>query len=144
MCFSDQINFLFPFSFPRFSKNLRKVDSSECCIRKKSNLKHRKAHSRDFSKCVKTDSVRARRFKDFSYFERDHEDRQEHRSREKMCDRALEERRYACRCLKKDRKISPICKRPIKYSKKLDNKLDKSLSKKNSNTILEADRSKYV
>ncbi|XP_029164379.1 LOW QUALITY PROTEIN: uncharacterized protein LOC114935656, partial [Nylanderia fulva] len=133
---------LFSVCFPRFSKNLKKVDSSECCIRKKSNLKHQKAHTRDFSRCVKADLVRARRFNDCSCFERDHEDRREHRSREKKCDRALGERRNACRCLKKDRKISPIYKRPVKHSNSYS-KSDRSLSKKNSNTILEADKSEY-
>lgn len=136
---------LFSVCFPKFSKNLRKVDSSECCVRRKSIVKHRKVRSRDFPRCVKADSVRARRFRDFSCFERDDEDRRDHRScpREKICNRSLGERRNACRCLKKDRKTSPICNRPVKCSNNY-NKSDSFLNSKNSNEILEADKSEYV
>ncbi|KAL6445566.1 hypothetical protein ACFW04_000838 [Cataglyphis niger] len=136
---------LFSVCFPRFSKNLRKVDSSECCIRRKSIVKHRKAHSRDFPKCVKTDSVHVRRFRNFSCFEGNDEDRREHRScpRKKVCDRSLEEHRNACRCLKKDRKTSPICNKPVKCSNNC-NKSDSFLNSTNSNEILEPDKSEII
>ncbi|XP_072759932.1 uncharacterized protein [Anoplolepis gracilipes] len=134
---------LFSVCFPRFSKNLRKVDSSECCVRRKSILKHRsrKARSRDFPRCVKADSVRARQCKDFSCFERDHEELRERRScpGEKVCDRPLGDRQNACRCLKKDRKTSPICNGSVKYSNNY-NKSDSPLNRKNSDAILEADK----
>jgi len=122
-------------SFPSFSKNLRKVDSSECCVRRKPMRKHRRARSRDFPRCVRTGSVYARRrFKDSPCFECNREDQQEHRSchGEKMCARSGE-RRNVHRCTEKNKETSQIYNRQAEHSNNY-NKSD-SLNKKNSTQI---------
>lgn len=75
---ANYFQFPFPSSFPRFSRNLKSADSSECCA--SATRKPRKALSRDFSRRVKTDSVHARRrFKGHSRVcHLDRENRREH------------------------------------------------------------------
>ncbi|XP_024869430.1 uncharacterized protein LOC112453103 [Temnothorax curvispinosus] len=128
-------------SFPRFSKNLRKVDSSECCVRRKPMQKHRRARSRDFPRCVKTGTIHAqRRLKDLPCFERNREDQRECRScvREKMCARSGGRRNARRRCTEKSKETSQICNRQIEHSNSY-NKSDDSLNKKDStNTDVKA------
>lgn len=133
-CFFGKVISFF-LSFPRFSKNLRKVDSSECCVRRKPMQKHRRAHSHDLPRCVRTGSVHARRrFKDPPCIKRNREDQQECRSchREKICTR-LGECRNVRQCMEKNKKTSQICSRQIEHSNNY-NKSDDSLNKKNSIT----------
>lgn len=121
-------------SFPRFSRNLRKVDSSECCVRRKPMQKRRRAHSYDPSSCVRADSVHAqRRFKDSPHFEYNHENQRNCQSchREKMY---VQSCRNVRRCTKKNRETSQICSGQIEYSNSY-NKSDNSLDKKNSTNI---------
>ncbi|XP_025075479.1 uncharacterized protein LOC112552989 [Pogonomyrmex barbatus] len=134
---------LFSVCFPSFSKNLRKVDSSECCVRKKPMQKHRRTRPHDPSKCVKADSVHTRRrLKKSSCFERNRENQREHRTcccREKMCAR-IEEHKNTHQCVNKNKK-SKICSRQVEHSDSY--KSDNSLNKKNSIAVLKADKSEY-
>ncbi|XP_028048063.1 uncharacterized protein LOC114254868 [Monomorium pharaonis] len=134
---------LFSVCFPRCSKNLRKQDSSECCVRKKPILrKHRRAYLHDFSNCVRTGSIHARRrFKDSPCYERNHEN-QERRlcHRKKMCVQSGE-RQNIRQC--KNREASQICCEQIKHLHS-HNKSNDSLNKKNGTNIdLKIDKSKY-
>ncbi|XP_012222953.1 uncharacterized protein [Linepithema humile] len=144
---------LFSVCFPGFSKNLKKVDSSECCVPKKPIRKHRNAHLRDIPKCVKADSVRVRwRFKDPSCFECNREDGRGHRSylREKMCNRESGECRNARRCMTQNRPTSPIDSkqniRIIQIMKHPDscNGSDSSLNRKNNNAVCSIDGGEHV
>lgn len=140
-----QLSYSFFLSFPRFSKNLRKVDSSECCVRRKPMEKHRRVRSHDLPRCVKTSSVHAqRRFKDSPCFERNRENQRKCRAchKEKMYIRSGE-RRNVRRCTEKNKETSQICSRQIKYLNSSDNKSVDSLNKKNSTNADLKDKSEY-
>ncbi|RLU25596.1 hypothetical protein DMN91_001753 [Ooceraea biroi] len=136
---------LFSVCFPNFSRNLRKADSSECCIRgKPARKRNREAHSRDFPRCGKADAVHARRrFKDRSRSERNREDRRGRRSRceEKTCSRIRGSHRGS---LKEDETISPTCSgvRCADGCNILAGSGD-SLGRKSDNAVLRADSSEY-
>ncbi|XP_018316473.1 uncharacterized protein [Mycetomoellerius zeteki] len=136
---------LFSVCFPRFSKNLRRVDSSECCVRRKPKQKHRKVRSHDFPRCVKADSDYARRkFKNSSCFERNRKDQQECQlyHREKICAQSGECRNMHQCTLEKNRKTSLICNKQAEHSNSY--KSDDSLNKRNStNANLKANKSEY-
>jgi len=143
-CTFLQLSYSFFLSFPRFSKNLRKVDSSECCVRRKPMEKHRRVRSHDLPRCVKTNSVHVqRRFKDSPCFERNREDQRKCRAchKEKMCIRSGERRNVRRRT---EKETSQICSRQIKHSNSSDNKSVDSLNKKNSTNVdLKVDKSEY-
>lgn len=146
-CIFLRLSYLFFLSFPRFSKNLRKVDSSECCVRKKPMQKRRTARLHDFPECVRpgSQSVHAqRRFKDSSCFERNHEDQRKCRSchKEKICARSRKHRNTRRRA-EKNEETSQICNRQIEHSNS-HNKSEDSLNMKNSeNANLKAHKSEY-
>ncbi|XP_011871187.1 PREDICTED: uncharacterized protein LOC105563850 [Vollenhovia emeryi] len=130
-------------SFPGFSRNLRKVDSSECCVRRKP--KHRRTRPHDLPRCVRTGSVHAEgRFKDSPCFERNREDQRECRSfqKGKMCVRSRK-RRNVHRCTENNGKTSQIYSRQIEHSNSYD-KSEDSLNKKTSTCAdVKADKSEY-
>ncbi|XP_011702708.1 PREDICTED: uncharacterized protein LOC105458838 [Wasmannia auropunctata] len=137
---------LFSVCFPRFSKNLRKVDSSECCVRRRQTQKHGRVRSHD-PRCVRNglQSVHPRRrLKDSPCFERNREDQQKCRScrkREKICVRSGECRNVRL-CTEKNRETSRICNRLAEHSNSY--KSDDSLNKKNNtDTDLKAEKSDY-
>jgi len=144
LCVFLQLNYFSFLSFPRFSRNLRRVDSSECCVRRKPKQKHRRVRSHDFPKWMRADSNHARRrFKDCSCFECNRKDQQESRlhHREKICAQSGECRNLH-RCMQKKRETSQICNKQIEHSNNY--KSDDSLNKRNNtNANLKAIKSEY-
>ncbi|KYN39544.1 hypothetical protein ALC56_06037 [Trachymyrmex septentrionalis] len=135
---------LFSVCFPRFSKNLRRVDSSECCVRRKPKQKHRRIRSHDFPKCLRADSDHERRrFKNSSCCEYNRKDQQECRlhHREKICTQSGKCQNLHW-CTEKNKEISQICNKQIEHSNNY--KSDDSLNKRNStNANLKVIKSEY-
>ncbi|KAL0129675.1 hypothetical protein PUN28_001738 [Cardiocondyla obscurior] len=122
---------LFSVCFPIFSRNLRKVDSSECCVRRKPTQKRRGTRLHNIPRCVRTESIYARKnFKDSPCVDRNCKDQLKCRSRrkEKMYSRSGE-RKDIRPCSEKNQKTLQICSKQIECSNSCS-KSEDSLNKK--------------